>query len=759
MAGSQLQDRASDTRTARKQPGSDGTSARHGIKASRAASVHSITSALVAKDEDLFFLCEPNGQVPLKEPHGVGLYYHDCRFLNGYELHLDGSDATTLLASGPQGFEAELILSNNQMQMPDGSAIQQEDLGIRWQRVVAGGTLALHDRLTAHNFTLRPLELPLSLTFSAAFEDLFTVRGQKPQTRGRLHPPAWHDGVLTFAYDGSDGVRRTLDISFSPEPDRTEDAAAHFRVGLAAGQSWTLDITLSVRESPQDQAAPAPRVRHAFEEVRQGRSRSWQEWLDRQTRVQPSDLLLEKTLNRSLHDLRALRSELHGHHFFAAGVPWYVTLFGRDSILAAFETLAYEPQMAADTLRRVARYQGTREDEWRDEQPGKIMHELRVGEWARTNKIPQTPYYGTIDATPLFLILLAEHARWTGSLDLFDELRDNVERALRWMADYGDPEGMGYLAYQTKSSQGLGNQGWKDSGDAIVNADGTLATPPIALAEVQGYVFRAKRGLAELYRRAGDAERAGQLDAEAADLARRFDRDFWLEDKGIYALALQKGGRPAAVATSNAGQVLWSGIAEADKARRTAERLLAEDMFSGWGIRTLSARERRYNPLEYHLGTVWPHDNALILAGLCRYGLHEAALRVFEGITEAACHFPLYRLPEVFAGLDRREYGTPVRYPVACHPQAWAAGAVPFMLVSLLGLAPEAFAGRLHLVRPVLPAHVRDVELAGLRVGSARVDLSFQRAGDGRAAVEVLKTDGPIEVPIAEPTAGETSGQ
>jgi glycogen debranching enzyme len=462
--------------------------------------------------------------------------------------------------------------------------------------------------------------------------------------------------------------------------------------------------------------------------------------------VQSDRPLLNHVLERSLRDLRVLRSELHGHTFFAAGVPWYVTLFGRDSLISAYQTLAYKPEVAEHTLRLLAEYQGDKVDEWRDEEPGKIMHELRVGELARTDEIPQTPYYGAIDAAPLFLILLARHAAWTGRLALFHKLRENVERALEWMAKYGDPTGRGYLAYQVKSKKGLGNQGWKDSGDAIVNADGSLAKPPIALTEVQGYAYRAQLGVAELYRRAGDAGKADQLRREADDLRRRFNRDFWLEDKGVYALALQDGGKPCAVVASNAGQVLWSGIADADKARRTKDRLLAEDVHSGWGIRTLSAREKRYNPIGYHLGTVWPHDNSLILAGLRAYQFDEAAARVFSGILQAATHFHTYRLPEVFAGFRQEGLTVPVHYPVACHPQAWAAGSVPLMVESLLGLTPEAFDGRLRIVRPVLPEGVSELEVRRLRVGDARVHLRFRRGAGGKAEVDVLQKEGDLEV-------------
>jgi glycogen debranching enzyme len=453
------------------------------------------------------------------------------------------------------------------------------------------------------------------------------------------------------------------------------------------------------------------------------------------------------------HDITLFASgeSVPGAQLVAAGVPWFATLLGRDSILAALQTLAYAPHIAEQTLRLLAKYQGTKVDDWRDEQPGKILHELRVGELARKGAIPHTPYYGSIDSTPLLLILLGRHAAWAGELRVFHDLRDHVECALKWLDEDGDRDG--YLKYESTSQKGLINQGWKDSGDAIVNSDGSLARPSIQLAEVQGYAYRARLCVAELFDRAGEAERAAGLRRQTTALRERFNRDFWLPDKQFYALALQDNGRPAEVITSNPGQALWTGIVAADRAVATAGRLMAEDMFSGWGVRTLSSKERRYNPIGYHLGTVWPHDNSLLLAGLRAYGLDASALKIFDGITRAAMHFPGYRLPEVFAGFPRRDFGVPVRYPVACHPQAWAAGTLPFMLERLLGLEPEGFDNRLRVARPILPESATRLDLTGLRVGKGRIDLRFRRGAE-RTEVEVLRRDGPLEVEVENEDSG-----
>jgi len=461
------------------------------------------------------------------------------------------------------------------------------------------------------------------------------------------------------------------------------------------------------------------------------------------THVSGNGSALDQLMERSFRSLRVLRSHLGKDAYFAAGVPWFVTLFGRDSLITALQMLAYHPPIAEQTLRLLAQYQGTHEDEERDEQPGKILHELRMGELANLKVIPQTPFYGTVDATPLFLILVARHAAWTGSLQLFQDLRPHINLALQWL----ERRDGGYLSYESHDPNQMVNKGWKDSGNAIVNEDGSLAEAPIALVEVQGYVYAAWLGIADLFERIGEQANANRLRRDAKQLRERFNRDFWIEAKGCYALALQKDGRPAAVVSSNPGQALWTGITDETKARRTIDRLMAPDMYSGWGVRTLSTEERAYNPIAYHLGTVWPHDNSLLAAGFRRFGRDKEALRIFQGLFDAAFHFHAHQLPEVFCGFSRQEYEIPVNYPVACHPQAWAAGTLPFLVTILLGLEPDAFGKRLRIIHPILPPGLDRLDVQGLRVGKSSVDLAFQR---GRTGVDagVISVDGELEVQV-----------
>jgi glycogen debranching enzyme len=714
--------------------------------------IKGIAEAVVIKDGNLFFLSERDGNVPLTPGHGFGLYYNDCRFLNGYELTIGGRKAEVLVRNAERDFMATLGLFNPDLRF-DGRDLLKHSVEIRWERVTSGEQCALFDSITFQNLTSEPIRFPLTLSFSSAFEDIFTIRGLYAGERGTIHPPAWDsDDVLSFRYDGADEIDRELAIQFSPHPNKAERGSAQFVIELHPQERSQLSISLFVNaqssRTPSRGVPPIsldrqPAVAISHRKVSPGNRLET-------ARIETDSLLLNRIMDRSLRDLGMLRNELGKDvTYFAAGVPWFVALFGRDSIITALQTLAYDSRIAGQTIRLLAKYQGKELNLWREEEPGKILHELRVGEMAHLNEIPHTPYYGTIDATPLWLVLVGKHAAWTGDLGLFKELRPQIEAALTWIEQYGDKDGDGYVEYECTTEKGLANQGWKDSGDGIVNADGSLATPPIALIEVQGYVYEAKREMAALFRRVGETERADQLQREAQELRAQVNRDFWVSD-GYYALALQGAdNRRAAVLSSNAGHACWSGIAEKEQARKLADNLLSSEMFNGWGIRTLAANALRYNPLAYHLGTVWPHDNSLIAAGFKRYGLDEAALRIFRGLMDAAMHFEAGRLPELFGGFAREDYGIPVSYPVACQPQAWSAGAMPYLLTTLLGLEPDGFEYRLRIVRPKLPQGVNRVEVHGLEVGKSRIDLLFERDGD-QVAVRVPKVTGELEVVVED---------
>lgn len=710
-----------------------------------------IADAVVAKNGNLYFLTRPDGSVPLKKNHGYGLYYRDCRYLKGYRLQIEGCDPNPLVANARRGYSAVVELSNPAIRPDTDGAVPMGTVGIKMLRVIDAGELELHDRITFKNYSRERVSFEASLDLVADFSDIFAVRGMLPMRPGRDFEPIWENDRLHFLYYGADGIYRSLTVRFSPSPYRVEETTAYFQFDLQPRQNLDLLVTFFIEEDRERDDLEVHKEEqpdlHGIEDYFKEASENW---LADQTRVRSDSLALNAILDRSLRDLRTLRSQIHGEDYFAAGVPWYVTLFGRDSLITSLQTLAFNPRIADDTLRLLARYQGREKNDWRDEQPGKILHELRIGELAHLGEIPHTPYYGSVDATPLFLYLVAQYARWTGSLEILHQLREPVDRALAWLDEYGDLDGDGFIEYASASERGLRNQGWKDSGDSIVRADGSQAEPPIALVEVQGYVYMAKLGLAEIFERDGQTERAEKLRREAYQLKQNFNRHFWLEECGSYALALEVGNRPVDSLTSNPGHVLYAGLADEDKANRMAQQLMSDDLFNGWGIRTLSAANPAYNPVGYHLGTVWPHDNSLIVSGLRRYGLDQAARRVFQGIVEAAMNFEHYRLPELFSGFRKDEYNVPVFYPVACHPQAWAAGAVPFMLTSLMGLVPEGFERRLRVVRPSLPEFLDVLHVRGLWIGGGTIDLDYERTRDGACAVRVVNVEGDVDVLIAD---------
>ncbi len=701
---------------------------RHG----RSTLLADLGDSLTTKAGGVFCLCARNGDIDVSLNGGHGLYFHDTRFLARTTLRLGGQPPAILLSTALEDDRTVCELTNTDLELADGSVLAKEQLGIRRERALAAEVV---ETIEVRNFGAEPVSCVLELGFAADFADMFVVRGAPVGRRGKLLEPAWERHALIFAYDGADGRARTTRISFEPKPSEARDALALFALALERGGSETVRLTISLADEGPGPLEPRPmlsrRRRPPFGAVG----------------VESDNQLFDRALARSFQDLRMLVTRERSENFFAAGIPWFVCLFGRDSIVTALQTLAYDPGIAAQTLPLLAKYQGRRHDEWRDEEPGKILHELRVDEKANLDEVPQTPYYGTVDATPLFCCLLAEYVRWTGDLTLFERLQGNLVRALAWIDGLADHDGDGFVDYESKSAKGLANQGWKDSGNAIANEDGSPVVPPVALVEVQGYVYRAKLDAAWLYRLTGDDDRADQLEAAAAKLRERFERAYWLPERRFLAVALQRDGRPAASLASNAGQALWSGIVSRRHASAIARTLLSKRMFSGWGIRTLAEGEAAYNPIDYQVGSVWPHDNSLIAAGLKRYGHDQEALRVFTAIYEAATQFPSYRLPEVFAGFPRQHYPEPVRYPVACSPQAWAAGTLPYLLQTALGLCPDAPRRELVVRRPILPDWLGEITLRGLRVGAASVDLRFRRI-EGETAVALLERTGELNVRI-----------
>jgi glycogen debranching enzyme len=708
----------------------------------------------VAKHGNLYLLTDPRGDVRI-DGRGLGLYELDTRVLSTSMLRLNGVPLTLLRGPYLRDGVDTIQLTNPELRRnPDdkraaGSSLAHRELSVTRTRRLDGG---LREDVTIVNYSALAQSLDLELGFGVDMADIFEVRGYPRTARGRLLPINLRDGRADFGYEGLDGIVRTTSIAvdggtFEPVVDHDlwpgATVLATWRTRLGPNERMSLGWTVSIARRgrrPAASGATAP----TKSPVPPGEERP----LDT-ARIGSDHEILDRTLRRSMADLAMLRNHgpAEGESYLAAGIPWFTTLFGRDSIIAALEMVAFSPGLAVETLNVLARLQATTDDPWHDAEPGKILHELRTGEMATAGETPHDAYYGSVDSTPLWLILLGETHAWTGDDAMLERLWPHALAALAWIDDSGDLDGDGFVEYRRRSRLGLLNQGWKDSGDAIRHTDGRPADSPIALAEVQGYVYAAQRAMARLSRHRGDPAMADRLDAAADALQARFDEAFWLTDEGYYAMALDAAKRPVASIGSNAGQALWTGIIPMARAARVADRLLAPDLFSGWGVRTFASHQPGYNPVGYHTGSIWPHDNALIAAGLKAVGSADGANLIAGRLIEAAQWFPDLRLPELFCGFPRDEVGAPVAYPVACSPQAWAAAAPFFLIQTMLGLRADASARRLELIRPTLPDWLTKLTITGLPVGDDSVDLLVHR-WRGRSSAELLGRRGTIEVII-----------
>jgi len=697
----------------------------------------------VLKDGETFCVLDRAGDVqPVGRGH-QGLYHDGMRHLSRLELRLDGERPILLSSTVTEDNALVAVdLTNPRLGRSEGPDLQQDWVHVFRSAVLHDG--ACHQRLRARSYAMEPLRLTFTLAFEADFVDLFEVRGLRRPRRGeRLAPERTADGMV-LAYRGLDGVVRETHLAFDPPPDALEPGEARFVVDLAPGAERTVRLVVgcrpgaSARTGEVSYETAAERSRTAL------RGRTGQG-----SRIDSSNEQFNDWLNRSAADLRMLLTETSHGAYPYAGVPWFSTPFGRDGIITALETLWIDPTIAAAVLRFLAATQADEVSEAADAEPGKILHEARGGEMAALGEVPFRRYYGTVDATPLFVVLAHAYFERTGDRAFLREIWPHVDRALGWMDRHGDRDGDGFLEYARHGPHGLLNQGWKDSGDAVFHADGRLAEPPIALCEVQAYAFGAKQGAAALADALGEPERGRALRDQAEALRQRFEDAFWCEELGTYAIALDARKQPCRVRSSNAGQCLFTGIAGFERARAVAETLMADASFSGWGVRTVPASERRYNPLSYHNGSVWPHDNALIAAGMARYGLKAPVLRVLAGLFDATLFLDLHRMPELFCGFTRRPGEGPTLYPVACAPQAWSAAAAFLLLQATLGIRIFAAERRLLFASPQLPPFLGRVRIEGLRVGAATLDLLLHRHPDD-VGIEVLRREGDVELLVVK---------
>ncbi len=665
----------------------------------------------------------------------VGFFHDDTRFLSRMELKVGGARTAVLSASTEKTFAAQVELTTGNIRMPGTLDLPEHTVHIRREQLLANDVF--FDRLTFENFNPSSVRLSIELLYDADFVDVFQVRGVARPVHGHYFRPVVKRNLLLFYYRGLDGIMRQTVIEFSPAPNEIADQRAYWEMELASLARTQISVTIT--PLVEDKSSRASDYDHAS--ALRARREAFYQWQNRSTRFNSSNEVFDEALRTCIADFHALQIPDGNEHVIAAGIPWFATMFGRDSIIAAYQSLAVNPDLAAETLRVLARYQGREINDWRDETPGKILHEYRDGEMTRCGEMPFGPYYGSVDSTPLFLILLSETWNWTANEDLVRELLPAAYRALDWINSFGDFDNDGFVEYLRRSSRGLVNQAWKDSWDAIMHRDGHVAKPPIAVAEVQGYVYDAKYRMASLLRAFGDTGTADRLRREATELARRFEKAFWMPSRSFYAMALDADKRQVQVISSNPGHLLFTRMIARDRARMVVDRLMRDDMFSGWGWRTLSTEEKVFNPMSYHRGSVWPHDNSLIAHGMALNEFRAPAIKCFTTLFQAALDFRDYRLPELFCGMQRREYDEPVHYPVSCSPQAWASGAFFLILTSILGIRPSAPRKELNIINPELPDWLDYLHIRNLRVGKSRVGLDFHRRGH-RTFCNVVDVEG-----------------
>jgi glycogen debranching enzyme len=692
----------------------------------------------VLKHDDTFALFDYSGDIGAFGSGEQGLYHEGTRYLSRFRLRLNGQ--RPLLLSARVKEDNELFgadLTNPDLPLADTGLVLARDLVHLFRgRFLWNGTW--HERIRLWNYSRGMVRALLTFDIDADFADIFEVRGTSRERRGTRFEPVIAGQEMRFVYRGLDGEVRTTTLEWSEPPRASSSGMARFEYDLEPGTPVAL--SLAIRCERERRPTP-PR---AYERAESEATAALEQRRAEYAVVDTSSERVNQWIRRSAADLRMLVSATPDGDYPYAGVPWFSTPFGRDGIITALQTLWINPRIARGVLEYLSATQADRVDETQDAEPGKILHETRSSEMARLGEVPFERYYGSVDATPLFVILAGAYYDRTNDRAFLARVWPHVERALAWIDRYGDRDGDGFIEYARRSSSGLIQQGWKDSQDSVFHADGSLANAPIALCEVQGYVFDARRRAAALADTLGFAARAGELRRQAERLRDLFEDRFWCDKESIYALALDGEKRPCRVRSSNAGHCLFSGIASPERARRVAEQLVRPEMFSGWGIRTISSEESRYNPMSYHNGSVWPHDNGMIAAGFSRYDFDDPIGSLFTGLFDASESMDVHRLPELFCGFHRRAGEGPTLYPVACSPQAWSSGVVFHLLQASLRLSIDA-EGRLCVRRAMLPPFLTSVRLLNLELPSGQADLLFERQS-GDVSVTLLRKAGDCEL-------------
>ncbi len=692
----------------------------------------------VLKQGDSFGIFDCHGDIRPRGVESHGIFHDGCRYLSRFTLTIDKK--TPLLLSSTVKEDNDLLtvdMTNPDFIGPDGELVKRGQLHIG--RSIFLWKAACFEKVIFTNFGHTPVSFSASFRFEADCVDIFEVRGVHRAHRGKYLPSQHNGNETILGYVGLDDITRHTRVHFETQPTRLDDGHAQYALTLAPRESFTCALRVSFEK--HNGIAVGPNYDDALRDWRHDHQEFW----EGACRISTSNASFNEWIERSNSDLAMMLTRTAQGRYPYAGIPWFSTVFGRDGIICALQTLWNYPAIAEGVLRFLAAHQASSYEPERDAEPGKILHEVRSGEMAALNEIPFGKYYGSVDSTPLFLLLAGRYFERTGNKRFMAELWPHIERALSWIETDGDLDHDGFIEYQRRSSKGLLQHGWRDSDDAVFHADGSNAVGPLALCEVQGYVYEARLRAAQIAAALGKRDSARAQRDAAKSLRRRFHEAFWLDDLSTYALALDGEKRPCRVRSSCAGQCLYTGIAVEHAANQLVQGLMSDDFYSGWGVRTIATTEARYNPMSYHNGSVWPHDNALIAAGLARYGHKNKAAEIFNGMYEVSRFIELCRLPELFCGFTRRDGEGPIFYPVACTPQAWASAAIFMFLESCLGLNIVAHEYRVVFHRPILPGFLDEVVIENLRVNDASVDVQLRRHVND-VGVNVIRRDGNVEV-------------
>jgi len=692
---------------------------------------------LVLKYDKDFMVLDSDAYVPACSTLGYGYYRSDTRHLSQWSVTLDDVPLSLLSFDVEKGYAGSFLYTN-----PQTPSLPQQKIMIQRQVILSE---VVAEKLVIENFHSEEVTFDLRITYQSDFADMFEVRGMNRVERGRRMRPKTdaQGGKLFLAYKGLDGCLIETIVDFrGRKPNSLVDGVALFTLTLPVRQAIEIEICIYTRTDGVTSGGDFKNL--DFNALMGDSDRAFAQWRSAETSITTENRIVNFVLDRGYRDIYILRQSTPLGTGIAAGIPWYSAVFGRDSAIVAWQMLAFRPDLARECIDILAAYQGTKVDEFRAERPGKIMHELRQGELARLHQIPHTPYYGSVDATALWLILVARYLEWTGDSNYVLSLWPKITLALNWLEEASPG---GYIIYKRESSEGLENQGWKDSGDSVSHASGVVANPPIALCEAQGYVYAAQVAMADVAQQFGHSEMAASLRLKAQDLKGRFSRDFWMADVQYPALALDGDGKQVTAVSSNAGHCLWSGIIDGEHADRVADRLLGREMDSGWGLRTLSARASYYNPISYHNGSVWPHDNAIIIEGLRRIGRTKESHKIMGDMVAVAQNQQDFRLPELVCGFERTNWSKPINYPVSCSPQAWAAGSIFQTLSACFNFQPDAKNKILRIVDPCLPDWLGTVTIRRLKVGEAELDIAFETV-NGNTFCQILRKSGQLKVII-----------